>query len=359
MMTETIIKRVHPLDLEAFCRLVMMKAGLTEDDARISAQVMVTNDTWGIYTHGTRQLRYLLRAVRAGRLDPKAKPGIAEEGPGWTIVDGHHAFPMVTATTGMRTAIDKAKMNGIAYTGVRGSSHFGAAGYYANMAMKEDLIGISVSNADPIMTIPGASARIFGTNPFSYAIPAGKEKPVFLDIAVSTVAATKVLAAQDMGKSIPDNWVVNKEGLPTTDPNDFLAGGAMVPMAGHKGYGMALLIEVLAAVMTGAAVTQEMPSWVKEQPNPVNQGHAFIAIDVGTIMPIGHFKQRMDHMIQEIKSAPKAKGSDRIYLPGEMEWERREIALEKGMELPDHVVLSLTETAEDWGLEAEVKELLS
>lgn len=357
-MAESTKKMVQPEDLENFCVKALRNAGLAEDDARTSAQVLVTNDTWGIHTHGTRQFRGLLRAVKAGRLNAKATPEIVAQGPAWALVDGHHAFPMVTASQAMKTAIDKARKAGTAYVGVKNSSHFGAAGYYANLAAKEDMIGLSVSNTDPIMTVPGSRARIFGTNPFSYAIPAGEEKPVFLDIAVSAVAATKVLAAKEVGKQVPSDWIVDKEGMPATDPNAFIDGGAMVPMAGHKGYGLALFIEVLAAVMTGAGITQEVPSWIAEQPKPVGQGHAFIVIDVSKIMPIAEFKGRMDRMIREIKSAPKAKNSDRIYLPGEMEWERREIALKQGMQLPDHVIGSLTEIAQEWGLESELKKLL-
>ena len=358
-MMEATTRRVTPEDLEAFCIQAMRRAGITESDARTSVRVMVTNDTWGIHTHGTRQLRYLLRAVRDGRLDPLARPEVTAQGPAWALVDGHNAFPMVTATQAMTAAIQKAREAGIAYAGVRGSSHYGAAGYYANMAAEVDLIGISVTNTDPIMTVPGSSGRVFGTNPFAYAIPAGEEKPVFLDVAVSTVAATKVLAARDTGEQIPDNWIIDKDGVPSTQPQDFVDGGAMVPMAGHKGYGFALLVEVLAAVMTGAGITQEVPSWIADQPNPINQGHAFIAIDVSKMGPVEQFKRRMDRMIREIKSAPKAKGSARIYLPGEMEWERREVALHEGMKLPEHVVGSLTGVAADWGLETELDVLLS
>jgi len=357
-MTESTQKMVRPEDLEEFCIKALRNAGLSEKDARTSVQVLVTNDTWGIHTHGVRQFRGLLRAVRAGRLNAQASPEVVAQGPGWALIDGHHAFPMVTASQAMSLAIEKASVSGITYVGVKHSSHFGAAGYYANMAAWRDMIGVSVSNTDPIMTVPGSRARIFGTNPFAYAIPAGEEKTVFLDIAVSTVAATKVLAAQEVGKKVPNDWIVDKEGMPTTDPNAFIDGGAMVPMAGHKGYGLALFIEVLAAVLTGAGITQEVPSWIEEQPKHVNQGHAFIAIDVSKIMPLPEFKARMDRMIREIKSAPKAKNADRIYLPGEMEWERREIALKQGMQLPDHVIVSLTEMAQEWGLEPELKRLL-
>ena len=149
----------------------------------------------------------------------------------------------------METAIKKAKTAGIGYTGVKHSSHFGAAGYYANMAAGQDLFGLAVTNVDPCMTVPGAKGAIIGTNPIAYAVPAGKEKPVFLDVATSTVAASKVFAARDLKKKIPDNWLADEQGVPTTDPSRFPWTGALLPMAGHKGYGLALMVEILAGVL--------------------------------------------------------------------------------------------------------------
>ena len=351
-------KRVRMEALEAFCVQAMLECGLDERDAGITAEVLVTTDAWGVHTHGTRQLRFLLRGVRAGRLSPQATPGVASDGPAWAIVDGHNAMPMVTACLAMDVAIEKARTAGIAYVGVKGSGHFGAAGYYANLAVREDMIGVCVSNSNPIVTVPGARGRILGANPLAFAIPAGSERSVWLDIALSTVAATKVLVAMDSGLEVPEGWIVDEDGLPSTEPNDFLTGGAMTPMADHKGYGLALLVEVLSAVLTGAAVTHQVPSWQADIPDPTNQGHAFIAIDVASIVPLVEFRIRMDRMIREIKAAPKAKGSDRIYLPGEIEWEKWDEAQELGIQLPDHVVGSLRGLAADCELQSRLEALL-
>jgi ureidoglycolate dehydrogenase (NAD+) len=261
---------------------------------------------------------------------------------------------MVTSTLGMRTAIQKARACGIAYAGVLHSSHFGAAGYYANLAAREGMIGLAMSNVDPCVTVPGGSGKVMGTNPISFAVPAGEERPIFLDIATSAVAASKVLAAKFLGKSIPDTWLVDDDGVPTTDPSIYPEAGALLPMAGHKGYGLALLVEVLAAVVTGAAMTQEVACWLVDGPLPVNQGHAFIAVDIASIMPLEEFRARMDHLIRGIKESRKAKGSQRIYLPGEMEWEKRERALEHGMALPDDVMASLEGLAADTGADLSV-----
>lgn len=173
-----------------------------------------------------------------------------------------------------------------------------------------------------------------------------------LDVAMSAVAAGKIYAAQALGKAIPENWLVDDDGLPTTDIRDYPRVGSLLPMAGHKGYGLAVMVEVLAAVLTGAAVTKHVRPWLGPTIGELtDEGHAFVAIDIGAMMPVAEFKARMDGMIREIRGAPKAKGSDRIYLPGEMEWERRTDALANGIPLPPDVLASLQGLAEDVGLE--------
>ena len=343
--------RVMAQDLTAFCIAAMRKAGLNEEDARLTAEVLVTTDTLGTFTHGTRQLRGLLKNIRSGRLSATAHEEIAAEGPAWAIVDAHYAMPPAVSYRSMVLAMRKAQACGIGYVGVRHSSHYGAAGFYANLAARHDMFGLSMCNVDPCMTVPGSKGRVLGTNPIAYAAPAGEEKPVYLDIATSAVAATKIYAAKSLGSPIPDNWLVDEDGLPTSDYSHFPEKAVQVPMAGHKGYGLAVMVEILTAVLTGAAVMSQVSSWVTDSADPTNEGHAFIAIDIAQMMPLGEFKGRMDGMIREIKSAPLAKGADRIYLPGEIELEKRDIAWVEGIVLPPDVVASLRGLAEDVGVD--------
>ena len=347
-------RRVSPSALERFCVEAMRQAGWREQDARTTAQVLVTTDTMGVHTHGTKQLRTLLKYHRSGRMDAAADPEVVSEGPSWALVDGKEAVPMVAATLGMNLAIEKARTTGIAYVGVKRSSHFGAAGYYANLAAEQDMIGMSMCNVDPGVTVPGARGKVLGTNPIAYAVPAGEERTVLLDIATSAVAASKIFAARATGKALPDNWLVDDKGLPTSDPGEYPITGALLPMAGHKGYGLALFVEVLSSVLTGAAMAGQAGSWVQDQPEPSGQGFAFLSINVDTIMPVSLFKERMDWLIRSIKQAPKAAGSERIYLPGEMEWERQDEALARGMLLPEDVIASLSGLAQDTGLDLKV-----
>ena len=343
--------RVDREILYDFCVAAMLKCGMSQADAKTTADVLVTTDVWGTYTHGSRQLRLLLKNMQAGGLKAEGVPEVVSEGPAWALMDGHFAMPMVTATKAMALAIEKGKASGIAYVGVKGSSHFGGAGYYANMAAKENMVGIAMSNVDPCMTVPGGKAPMLGTNPIAFAVPAGKEHPVFLDVATSVAAVSKVYAAKNLGKQIPDGWLVDKDGLPTNDPTRYPEEGAILPMAAHKGYGIALLVEVLSAVLTGALFTLDVPCWLRDFATPVNEGHAFIVIDVAKFMPIDEFASRMDKMIKQIHEAPKAKGTERIYLPGEIEWEKARVNAAEGIELHEDVVLSLKGMADDLGMD--------
>lgn len=335
------IAGLHRFTVEALGR-----AGLSETDAASSAEVLVTTDRWGIYTHGTKSLNGYLRRLYAGGLNPRAQPRVVTDGPAWAIIDGQSALGMVTSRLAMQTAAARAASQGIAYVGVRNSCHFGAAGFYAWMAAREGLIGIAMANDIPSVTAPGARGAVTGTNPLAYAIPANRHPPIILDMAISTVAGGKVMAAKALGQPIPDHWIVDRQGRPTTDPAKFLDGGALLPMGGHKGYGLALLIEALSGFVSGAASTWGIKSWVLADPAlPTGHGAAFLAIDPRCINPEGPFRARVDALIDEIHAAPRAEGSERIFVPGEREWDNYQRSIDDGIALPADVWATLTEAA--------------
>jgi ureidoglycolate dehydrogenase (NAD+) len=340
-------RRVFPADLQRFCTEAMVRYGLSPADATLAAEVLTTTDTWGTHSHGTRQLRPLMKNVADGRIRPQGQPTLLREGPAWALVDAGGALPMVVACHAMEIAMAKAATAGFGYAGVAHSSHFGAAGYYATMALRRDMIGISTTNVDPCMAVTGGRTPVIGTNPIAFAVPAGQERPVFLDIATSIVAVTKVMIAKAAGKPVPEGWLLDQDGGPTTDAAGYPEKAVLQPMAGYKGYGLAVFVEILAGILTGASFLSGVKVWVADGVGPADQGHAFIAIDVGAIMPLDTFKARMDQMIREIKTAPRAVGVERIFLPGEMEWERRDRALQQGMALPDFVLSNLLGLAED------------
>lgn len=330
---------------------------MNKESASVTADVLVTTDTWGIHTHGTGHLYNYIKKIRAGGMDPQGVPEVLSEGPGWSIMDGHSSIGIASSCLAMEIAIKKAASTGIGFVGVRNSNHFGAAGYYTNIAVKHDMIGLAMSNGNPNMTGPGARSSIIGNNPLSYAVPTGNGQSIFLDMATSNVASGKVMAAKALETPIPDSWIVDEEGIPTTDLKKYPTACSLQPMGAHKGYGLAIMIEIMAGVLTGANIINEVESWLLNLPAPTKMGHAFIAINIGAFSPIHQFKKRMDEVVQQLRNSPKAKGAERIYLPGEIEWEKRESALKKGLFLPEDVLASLCALAEV--VELDFRELFS
>jgi ureidoglycolate dehydrogenase (NAD+) len=332
--------------LHGFTRRLFERVGVSEEDAKTTADVLVMTDAWGVFTHGTKFVRGYLRRLRAGGLRAQGRPHVAAEGPAWAMVDGNSALGMVTSVFAMQAAMAKARQSGIAYVGVRNSCHFGAAGYYAWLAAREGLIGLSMANDRPSVAAPGSRGGITGSNPIAYAVPAGRHRTLLLDISVATVAGGKVYAARTRGERIPATWLVGADGHPTTDPNGYPQVGALQPAAGHKGYGLALLIETLAGLVSGAAFTWRVGDWLWDDGSQATQhGAAFLAIDIAAMMPSGDFTHRIETMIDEIHSAPRATGTDRLFVPGEKEWDQYERARREGIALPPDVVASLREAA--------------
>jgi ureidoglycolate dehydrogenase (NAD+) len=339
-------------DLHRFCFEALTRVGVGETDARTTADVLVTTDTWGTFTHGTKALRAYIRRLRGGGLRSNGTPRVVDEGSGWAVVDGDSSLGMVSSVFAMNTAMAKAATAGIALVGLRNNCHYGAAGYYAAMAIEKNMIGISMANDIPTVNAPGARGAVMGSNPFGFAAPAGQEKPILLDMATSTVAGGKVFAAAALGKTIPGEWLLDANAQATTDPALFSHAASLTPLGGYKGYGLAFLIEVLAAILTGASIRWQVLSWTFSDPSkPTGHGAAFIAINIAPFMTIEQFKERMDQTIREIRASEKAVGAERIYLPGEIEWERREKALVEGIDLPPDVVASLRDLAQDLNLD--------
>jgi LDH2 family malate/lactate/ureidoglycolate dehydrogenase len=338
-------------DLHRFTCETLRATGVDETDAATVADVLVTTDAWGVFTHGTKLLAGYLRRLEAGGLRAQGRPCIEAEGGAWARIDGDSALGHVASVFGMRTAIAKAKAQGSAYVGVRNTCHFGGAGYYAWLAAKEGLIGLAMSNDLPTVAAPGSRGSVLGSNPIAYAVPAGKHPPVLLDMSTAAVAGGKVYAARMRGEAIPPTWMIGADGKPTTDPSGFPQVGALQPAAGHKGYGIALLIETLSGILTGAAVTHGVGNWMWDDgTQPTKHGAAFLAIDVKSLMPEAEFAKRMEALVDEIHAAPLADGATAIRMPGEMEWERHEKSLREGIPLPSDVVEKLQEASAKTGV---------
>ena len=333
------MKKIRLEELKRFSREALLKVGVSEENANIVTEVLVSTDMFGVLSHGTKNLYQYIQKMQEGGLVANAEPTVEAEGPAWAIINGNAAIGMVSSCKAMNLAIEKAKQCGIGYVGVKNSCHFGAAGYYANLATKAGMLGISMSNADPNMAIPNSSDVAIGNNPFSFAAPLKDGKSVFLDIALSIVAALKVVMAREKGMTVPDTWLIDNEGQPTTDPSGFPYDSHLMPMAAHKGYGLAIMVEILTSVITGSGMLSEVTSWNLDLKSRNNAGHAFIAIDISKMIPMELFEKRIESMINELKNAPKAKHAEKIFVPGEMEWAKFEQAEDRGwIEVTDAMV---------------------
>ena len=342
-------KKIMPDQLAAWCKKAMITYGLSESDAATAIDVFISADTRGVFSHGSRQIFGLMKNIKDGRIDTKASPRPVTDHVSVGILDGQNAMPTTIAVEGMKLAIAKAKKTGMGYIGVRNSNHIGALSYYSLMAAHEGLIGMAMTNTDPWMTVPGGKGPIIGTNPIAYAIPTGTGNPIFLDIATSSVAATRILSLKAIGKKLPEKWLVDEDGTPTDDPSGFPEKGALLPMAMHKGYGLALLVETLSAILSGSAFLSGVNCWLNDDPRPVNQGQSFIALDVASLLPKEEFFRRMREMTDEIRNAPKADHAEKILLPGDLEYARHEKSLNEGLFLPDYVLVNLNKLAEETG----------
>ena len=325
--------------------------GMSEVDARIVADKLVLADSWGTFTHGNKLLGGYIKRLEAGGTSSLGQAQVVNEGPSWAIVDGGNAMGQIGCDFAMRKAIELANTAGVAYVGVRNTNHFGAAGVYPAMAADADMIGIAMANDIPSVCAPGSKKAVMGTNPLAYAVPANNHPPILLDIATSTVAGGKVYAATQRGETIPGNWVIDSDGKPTTDGSLYPLKAALAPMTGHKGYGIALLHENLAGVLTGANISWQVLNWIfDDQTKPTGHGAAFILINPSAMMPLAKFHGRVDQLIDEIHASPTAEGVERVLVPGEIEWQRREEALVKGIELPPDVVDNIRTLDERLGL---------
>lgn len=342
--------RIKLKEFKDFCAKCCVQEGMNEENAKITAEVLCETDRFGTNSHGTKNLYGYVKKQRAGGMDFKAEPEVLKEGPSYALMDGHAGMGMVVSYKAMELAIKKARDTGVALVTVKNSTHFGAAGFYSNMAAEAGLFGYAISNVDPNMTIPGARGMILGNNPLSYASPTA-DNSIFLDIAMSNVASLKVVQARKDSVSIPNTWIVDKDGMPTTDPSHYPEEGAMQPFGAHKGYGLSVMTELLTGVLSGGAIGSlgEIKSWCFDPEVPNNVSHTFIAVDVDKFCGKDSFIARSGEFVKALHETPKAKGSDRIFVPGEIEWGKHEKWSEI-VELPDAVADSLREMSSALGI---------
>lgn len=346
---------VSSIYLKEFTQQVFEKIGCSSKEAELAADCLNQADLRGIDSHGVARLSGYIRLWEKNRLNSTPKMKVVHETPSTAVLDADLALGLVAGPKAMQLAMDKARQVGSGWVAVKNSNHYGIAGYHAMMALEEDMIGISMTNASPLVSPTFSKSRFLGTNPIAVAIPANEEPPFVMDMATTTVANGKLEVLQRKGKDAPLGWAQDKDGNPTTDAYALKKGGAMLPLGGdrehgsHKGYCLGAMVDIFSAVLSGANYGPWAPPFVAflDPPaNPVGEGigHFFGAFRVDAFRPANEFKAHMDNWIRTFRQAESING-DRVLIPGDPE---RELTIERqvnGIPLQKAVVEDLKKLA--------------
>lgn len=331
----------------SFCKRIGEEAGLSAADAHLVADTLVQADLWGHQTHGVMRLPWYVARLQSAAVDAKAIPELIVDGGAIAVLDAHHSMGQIAAARATELAVERAKRHGIGAVAVRNSNHFGTAMYFTLRAVAGDCVGFLTTNASPAMPPWGGRTKAVGTNPWSWAAPAGRLAPMVLDVANTSVARGKIYLARQKGIDIPLGWALDDSGAPTTDPNAALAG-VTLPMGEHKGYAIAVVMDMLSGVLTGSQFGRGVEG-PYQAIKPGGAGHLMIVLDIAAFQSTAEFGSRMEAMIAELKAVPLAEGFDEIVYPGELEARNEARNRVAGLALPSNTIDDLTRLAEQFG----------
>ncbi len=332
-------------------RTLLGKLGVPAGKAEVTAEVLAEGDLRGLGSHGILRLPYILRALKRGTIIPDAEIRIVRETPATALLDGGHGLGHPVAARAMRLAIEKAREQGVGAVGVRNSNHFGIAGYYAQLAADEGMIGLVTTTTDALVHPWGGAEAVLGTNAFSIAVPA-EPYPILMDMATSAAARGKLVEAKKRGRKIPEDWAIDPEGRPTSDPGKGLEG-ALRPFGGVKGYVLAFMLEILAGPLVGAAAGKEVRGTLEPVEGFCTKGDFMLAVDPSAFGPAEEFRSRVRGFVEMVKGSRKAPGVEEILVPGEPEFRTRERRLREGIPIPDEVWAELLQAAREVGVDLE------
>ena len=341
--TET-AARIPGARIVRFASEAFLAAGLPTKDAATCAQLMARADLQGADGHGIFRLPQYIRRIKGGAVNVKPNVRVARDAAGMALVDGDNGMGHVVMSFAAETAIAKAKTAGAAWVGVTRSNHAGPASLYAAMPLEHDMVGLylAVGNANH-MAPWGGLDLLLSTNPVAVAVP-GTDAPIVLDMATSVAAYGKVKTAAQRGETLPEGWMMDQEGKPLTDPAR--AGeGLLVPIGGYKGYGLALVIGLLAGSLNGAALGSETVDFNADDTTPTNTGHVIVALSISAFGEVDDFRRRVDKMVREIRRSKRMPGVDRVWLPGEQSRAKHEERSKLGVPVPAALRASLDRLA--------------
>lgn len=339
-----------------FTKSVFLKIGCSEADAITATQSLLSADLRGIDSHGVARLIGYVRLWEVKRVNEKPDIKIIHETPSTAVVDGNSGLGLVVAPFAMKLAIEKAKTVGTGWVSVQNSNHFGIAAHHAMMALEEDMIGMSMTNASPLVAPTFSIDKMLGTNPICVAVPAGKQPPFVADLATTTAANGKLEILQRKNENTPIGWVQDKDGNNSTDANILKQGGALLPLGGdrehgsHKGYALGAVVDIFSALLSGANYAPWVPPFPAYVPMPAQQpgkgiGHFFGAMRIDAFRPAEDFKQHMDNWIQGFRNCKTIPGEEKVLVPGDPEREFEAIRSKNGIPLLPTVVEDLKQLA--------------
>lgn len=335
--------------LRRFACSVYVRLGVPGPDAELLADTLVQADLWGHSSHGVMRTFWYAERLKTGATKALTRTEIAVDAGAIAVLDGNDGVGQVIAVEAIDEAIARARRHGIGAVAVRNSGHFGTAMYFTRRAAMDGCIGLLATNASPAMAPIGGRGKLIGTNPWSIAAPAGRYPPMVLDIANTAVARGKLYLARQRGEPIPDGWAIDEEGRPTNNASAGIAG-TILPMAGHKGYAIATMMDVLSGVLSGSAFGSGIVGpYVADARS--GAGHFTMAIDIASLRSLAEFNADMEKLIESIKAAPKAAGVGEIFYPGEPEARAEAQHHRKGIHIPAATVAELDDGARRLGLQ--------
>lgn len=349
---------------EEFMKAVFEKYGVPAEDASICADVLLESDRRGIESHGCNRFKPIyIDRIKDGILNPRTEYEIVRETPTTAVVDGHNGIGMVIGTKSMQLAIDKAKEYGMGMVAVRNSTHYGIAGYYATMCTKNNMVGITGTNARPSIAPTFGVENMLGTNPITFGLPTDEEFPFVLDCATSISQRGKIEFYARNGMDTPAGMVIGRDGSALTDSEQILIdlnqgkaalaplGGIGEELAGYKGYGYAAVVEILSAALQAGSFLR-MLSGKDADGNkiPYPLGHFFIAIDTEAFMGAESFKKTAGEILRELRASQKAPGQERIYTAGEKEYDIWQFRKDKGVPVGEAVQKEFIAMRDELGL---------
>jgi len=333
--------------LTRFAVEVLLKAGMSPENADIVADTLVFADLRNVSSHGIIRLPTYIERISKGVMELEPEMTYTRQRGATCLLDAKNGLGQIAGHTAMHKAIELAKVFGIGMVAVSNSNHFGTASYFSMMALEEGMIGITMANASPAIAPFGTAEPLLGTNPLSIAVPAKNKVPIVLDMAMSTVARGKIRLSALKNEQIPLDWGLDENGNPTSDPNEALKG-SLVPIGGVKGSALSLIVDLITGVMTDTSLTGEVKN-ITDMSGPSDTGHAFIAINVADFIDYDLFIENVDAVITLIKNLkPKA---SQIYMAGEIEHNLTEAKKIEGVALEHEVVELLNQCAEQYGVE--------